>query len=80
MVAAVITIILMSSGAFQSLTERVGSLGTQTEATGGRGQQEQDPTQPKQATESTSVSYKLMEKTIVMLDSLQPKHERGGAR
>jgi anti-sigma factor RsiW len=69
-VAAAITMILMSSGLFQSLAE-------------GRGQV--DPLSPefKQVeppNEHLSVSQQLLDKTIVMLDSIQPKHERGGIR
>ncbi|MDF2961293.1 MAG: hypothetical protein K0S39_3028 [Paenibacillus sp.] len=77
-VAAAITIILMSSGAFQSLTERIGHL--ETAETTETAEQEQGGEQKDLKTEHASVSYKIMEKTIVMLDSIQPKHERGGAR
>jgi len=79
-VAAAITVILMSSGAFQSLTERMGHFGMIAEA----GEQELNPDQDYEQSGwvngSSSISYKIMEKTIVMLDSIQPKHEKGGTR
>ncbi|NOU95000.1 hypothetical protein GC093_17485 [Paenibacillus sp. LMG 31456] len=75
-VAAAITIILMGSGAFQSLTERIGHLETAAEAM----DQSQAQGETPKVNERTSVSYKIMEKTIVMLDSIQPKQAKGGAR
>jgi anti-sigma factor RsiW len=70
-VAAAITLLLMSSGAFSSLTDRLGVLNIHTEAIESRQAQDE---------EHSSVSYKIMEKTIVMLDAIQPKREKGGAR
>ncbi|MEK3912010.1 hypothetical protein [Paenibacillus sp. FSL H7-0331] len=69
-VAAVITLVLMSSGIFQSIVDhpvgidRASNGDAQSEAT-------QEP---------VSVSKKLMDKTIVVLDSIQPKQEKGGNR
>lgn len=74
-VAAVITVILMSSGAFQSLTDSVGYLETATETTGLADSEQSAVTEGP-----TSVSYKIMEKTIVMLDSIKARHEQGGVR
>ncbi|WP_282938724.1 hypothetical protein [Paenibacillus sp. RC67] len=68
-VAAVITLLLMGTSTFHSLMDRIGSAETNIEA--GPWVQEEI---------RSSVSQKIMEKTIVMLDSLQPKHERGGTR
>lgn len=70
-VAAGITMmILMSSGLFQSLAE---------------GSRQVDPLSPEliqgePPNEHLPVSQQLLDKTIVMLDSIQPKHERGGIR
>ncbi|MFD0680673.1 MULTISPECIES: hypothetical protein [unclassified Paenibacillus] len=77
-IAAAITFILMSSGAFQSLTERIGHLDAAAEAV----EQEPDlePEQTVKVNGHASVSYRIMEKTIVMLDSIQPKQAKGGAR
>jgi hypothetical protein len=69
-VAAAITLILMSSGVFQSLADRMG-------------QGDQLSTKPTQAVpweEPLSVSKKLMDQTIIVLDAIQPKLERGGVR
>lgn len=68
-VAAVITLLLMGTSTFQTLMDRIGSAETNIEA--GPWVQEEI---------RSSVSQKIMEKTIVMLDSIQPKHERGGTR
>ncbi|WP_028550935.1 anti-sigma factor family protein [Paenibacillus sp. UNC451MF] len=68
-VAAVITLLLMGTSTFQSMMDRIGSAETNIEA--GPWVQEEN---------RSSVSQKIMEKTIVMLDSIQPKHERGGTR
>lgn len=68
-VAAVITMLLMGTSTFQTLMDRIGSAESSVEA--GPWMQEE---------EHFSVSQKIMEKTIGMLDSIQPKHERGGTR
>ncbi|TDF93574.1 hypothetical protein [Paenibacillus piri] len=77
-VAAAITILLMSSGAFQSMMERLTHLEPATLAI----EQEQgmDQTQTEQAAGRIPVSYKIMEKTIFVLDSIQPRHDKGGSR
>jgi hypothetical protein len=69
-VAAAVTLALMSSGIFQSIADRVGQVDRLRAETA----------QEKPLIEQPSVSKKLMEKTIVMLDSIQPKHEKGGTR
>ncbi|WP_079914193.1 anti-sigma factor [Paenibacillus sp. 32352] len=68
-VAAVITLLLMGTSTFQTLMDKVGSAETNIEA--GPWVQEES---------RSSVSQKIMEKTIGVLDSIQPKHERGGTR
>lgn len=68
-VAAAVTFLLMGTGVFQSLAERVGSAESNVEAS-----------PLVQEDNRSSVSQLIMEKTIVMLDSIQPKHERGGTR
>ncbi|QYR19273.1 zf-HC2 domain-containing protein [Paenibacillus sp. sptzw28] len=68
-VAAAITFLLMGTGAFQTLAERVGKAETNIEAS-----------EAEQGEIRSSVSQIIMEKTIVMLDSIQPKHEKGGTR
>lgn len=67
-VAAAVTFLLMGTGVFQSLAERVGSAETNVVAS------------PPVQEDRSSVSQIIMEKTIGMLDSIQPKHERGGNR
>lgn len=67
-VAAAVTFLLMSTGVFHSLAERVGSAETNVVAS------------PPVQEDRSSVSQRIMEKTIGMLDSIQPKHERGGNR
>lgn len=66
-VAAAITLILMSTGVFQSLVQQMERFDT---AAGKKVEEE--------AVLHVSVSEKLMNKTIGMLDSIQPKYERGG--
>ncbi len=65
-VAAAITMILMSTGVFQTLTQHISRFDTASE---------------KRTAETrilhVSVSEKLMNKTIGMLDSIQPRYERG---
>lgn len=65
-VAAAITLILMSTGVFQTLTQQISRLDTAAE---------------KKTAETpilhVSVSEQLMNKTIGMLDSIQPRYERG---
>jgi hypothetical protein len=75
-VAAAITVILMGSGAFQSLTEKLGRMEPAVQAV----EQEPASEQTGAGNGRTPVSYKIMEKTIGMLDSIQNKHEKGGAR
>lgn len=73
-VAAAITVVLMSSGAFQTIVDRLqpgdpfGSEAMKLEH------------QDKKEAERMSVSQTIMNKTIVMLDAIQAKHERGGTR
>ncbi|MCS7460026.1 hypothetical protein N0M98_07700 [Paenibacillus doosanensis] len=69
MVAAVITILLMGTGAFQSLADRIGKAETNVEAAG----MLQESSRP-------SVSHQIMDKTIGMLDAIQPKQDKGGTR
>jgi hypothetical protein len=69
-VAAAITLVLMNSGVFQSIAERFGTADLFRAETA----------QEEGLIEQPSVSKKLMEKTIVMLDAIQPKNERGGTR
>lgn len=69
-VAAVITLVLMSSGIFQSIMDHPAGI----DRTSNR------EAQAEAAEEPVSVSKKLMDKTIVVLDSIQPKQEKGGNR
>ncbi|MBP1153229.1 MULTISPECIES: zf-HC2 domain-containing protein [unclassified Paenibacillus] len=66
-VAAAITLILMNTGVFQTLTQQIERFDT---AAGKKVEAE--------AVLHGSVSEKLMNKTIGMLDSIQPRYERGG--
>lgn len=73
-VAASITMLLMGSGAFQTIMDRIEHENAQGEALHARlpdqGEIEQH----------IPVSQMIMNKTIVMLDSIQGKQERGGTR
>ncbi|WP_240419778.1 anti-sigma factor family protein [Paenibacillus periandrae] len=69
-VAAVITLVLMTSGVFQSIVDH--PVGIDRTSNG--------DAQSEAAQEPVSVSKKLMDKTIVVLDSIQPKQEKGGNR
>lgn len=64
-VAAAITLILMGSGVFQMFAQQVNALDP-------RAQAETDPVQHR------SFSNQLMNKTIGMLDAIQPKQEERG--
>ncbi|MFH5187007.1 hypothetical protein ACHHV8_32960 [Paenibacillus sp. TAB 01] len=73
-VAAAITVVLMSSGAFQTIVDRLqpgDSYGSEAMKLEHR---------DKGQAERTSMSQTIMNKTIVMLDAIQAKHERGGTR
>jgi anti-sigma factor RsiW len=63
-VAAAITLLLMSSGAFHTITQQISSI-------------EPVPAKAEEPALDTSFSKKLLDETIVMLDSIQPKRERG---
>ncbi|NHN33789.1 hypothetical protein [Paenibacillus agricola] len=69
-VAASITMLLMGSGLFQSI-----AVGGSPEEPLTSGTMQAEP-----APMPISVSQQLLDKTIVMLDAIQPKHERGGSR
>ncbi|SFL87505.1 hypothetical protein SAMN03159341_11143 [Paenibacillus sp. 1_12] len=69
-VAAVITLVLMSSGVFQSMTDHPAGIDMSSNG----------EAQAEVAEEPVSVSKKLMDKTIIVLDSIQPKQEKGGNR
>jgi anti-sigma factor RsiW len=69
-VAAAVTLVLMSSGVFQSIADPVGQAKPPSTETA----------QVETLIEQPSVSKMIMEKTIVMLNSIQSKQERGGIR
>lgn len=61
-VAAVITLILMGSGVFHTITQQIAYI---------------EPAGKAEEPLDASFSKKLMDQTIGMLDSIQPKRERG---
>jgi len=70
-VAAAVTFLLMGTGLYQSFADRLGSAETSIEAA---------PYVQEDRADRVPVSQLIMEKTIVMLDAIQPKYERGGTR
>jgi anti-sigma factor RsiW len=69
-VAAAITMILLGSGLFQSLLPVEGQADPFSS----------EPAQGEPLKRQPSVSQQLLDQTIVMLDSIQHKQERGGIR